>query len=468
MTDAATTTPQPEPATARNRSKDTGVGSVFVSNYPPYSAWSEEAVAAAHRVLNAPPARPETPLGLYLHIPFCRKRCKFCYFRVYTDKNAGDIERYTDALAREIALYAERPAVAGRELSFVYFGGGTPSFISNDHLESLVNRAKAALPWDAVQEVTFECEPGTLTRTKLEAIKGIGVTRLSLGIENFDDDILRENGRAHVSKEIYRVLPWIEDLGFDQLNVDLIAGMVGETWETWKDTVAKTLEVAPDSVTIYQMELPFNARFSRDVLAGRFERPLADWETKRAWQDWAFERFCEEGYEQSSAYTVVRKASGADGGDDGSRFLYRDSLWHGADLLGTGVASFGHVQGVHMQNASEWGSYLESLEAGHLPLYRAFETGPDERLTRELILQLKLGRLETKPFEEKFGVDVLDRYEEPLKRLESEGMLAVHRDDGQGEGNGGGRIELTRRGLLQVDTLLPELYAEEYRGARYT
>jgi oxygen-independent coproporphyrinogen-3 oxidase len=234
--------------------------------------------------------------------------------------------------------------------------------------------------------------------------------------------------------------------------------MVGETWETWKETVARTLEVAPDSVTIYQMELPYNARFSQDVLAGRFEKPLADWETKRAWQDWAFERFCEEGYEQSSAYTVVRRRPG----EAGSRFLYRDSLWHGADLLGTGVASFGHVQGVHMQNASDWGSYLEALEADHLPLYRAFETGPDERLTREVILQLKLGRVETGPFEEKFGVDVLDRYEGPLRRLESEGMLAVHKDDGDR------RIELSRRGLLQVDTLLPEFYAEEYRGARYT
>jgi oxygen-independent coproporphyrinogen-3 oxidase len=458
MTDAATTTPRPEPATERNRSRDTGVGSVFVSNYPPYSAWSEAEVAAALRVLNAPAPRPETPLGLYLHIPFCRKRCKFCYFRVYTDKNAADIERYTDALAREIDLYAERPAVTRRRLSFVYFGGGTPSYISTTHLEALVDRARAALPWDAVEEVTFECEPGTLTRTKLEAIRGIGVTRLSLGIENFDDEILRENGRAHVSKEIYRVLPWIEELGFDQLNVDLIAGMVGETWETWKETVARTLEVAPDSVTLYQMELPYNARFSQDVLAGRFEKPLADWETKRAWQDWAFERFCEEGYEQSSAYTVVRRRRG----EAGSRFLYRDSLWHGADLLGTGVASFGHVQGVHMQNASDWTSYLEALEAGHLPLYRAFETGPDERLTRELILQLKLGRLATQPFEEKFGVDVLDLYEEPLRRLESEGMLAVHKDDGDR------RIELSRRGLLQVDTLLPEFYAKEYRGARYT
>jgi len=455
MTDVATTTPEPEHATPGSRAEETGVGSFFVSNYPPYSAWREEQVARALEVLDTPAPRPEVPLGLYLHIPFCRKRCNFCYYRVYTGKSSAEIGTYIEALAREIEMVAERPAVAGRELSFVYFGGGTPSFISNTHLETLVARARAALPWDAVEEVTFECEPGTLTRTKLEAIRGIGVTRLSLGVEGFDDDILRLNGRAHGTKEIYRALERIRQQDFNELNLDLIVGMVGESWETWKDTVEKTLEVEPDSVTLYQMELPYNSRFSADLRAGRLDQSLADWETKRGWHDWAFDRLCEQGYEWGSANTLVREGSGA-------RFVYRDSLWNGADLLGTGVASFGHVQGMHVQNAADWESYLERVEAGRLPFYRAFETSPDERLTRELILQLKLGRVETKPFEEKFGVDVLERYEEPLRRLESEGMLAVHSD------NGKDRIELTRRGLLQVDSLLPEFYAEEYQGARYT
>jgi oxygen-independent coproporphyrinogen-3 oxidase len=452
MTDAATTI-EPKPATPR--SEETGVGSLFVSNYPPYSAWREDQVARALEVLDRPAPRPEVPLGLYLHIPFCRKRCNFCYYRVYTGKNAAEIGTYIEALAREIEMYAERPAVADRELSFVYFGGGTPSYISTTHLETLVARARAAIPWDAVEEVTFECEPGTLTRTKLEAIRGIGVTRLSLGVEGFDDDILRLNGRAHGTKETYRALERIREQEFDQLNLDLIVGMVGESWETWRDTVEKTLEIKPDSVTLYQMELPYNSRFSADWRAGTLEAPLADWETKRAWNDWAFDRFCEEGYEWGSANTLVREGSGA-------RFVYRDSLWNGADLLGTGVASFGHLQGMHMQNAAEWESYLEAVEAGRFPFYRAYETNPDERLTRELILQLKLGRLETAPLREKFGVDVLDRFAGPLERLETGGMLVVHREDG------GGRIELTRRGLLQVDALLPEFYAEEYRGARST
>lgn len=424
---------------------------MFVSNYPPFSAWGPEGLSEVERVLNSPP-RPGAPIGLYLHIPFCRKRCKFCYFRVYTDKDSSEIGTYLDALASEVELYAGKPAVAGRPLKFVYFGGGTPSYISVKQLESLVSRVKAAIPWDGVQEVTFECEPGTLTRSKLEAIREIGVTRLSLGIESFDDEILKENGRAHVSTEIYRVLPWIQELGFDQLNIDLIAGMVGETWETWKENVRKTLEVAPDSVTIYQMELPYNTVYSQSVLGGSFDHPLADWPTKREWQDYAFEELAKAGYVVSSAYTMV-KPKGAS-----SSFVYRDSVWHGSDMLGTGVASFSHLSGVHFQNVASWNDYLGMIAQGQLPLGRGFALSDRERLTREMILQLKLGHLEASYFREKFGVDVLSELAPVWKELEEEGMLRV----------GEGAVDLTRDGLLQVDRLLPSFYDERYRNARYT
>ena len=297
---------RPEPATARTDAVETDVGSVFVSNYPPYSFWNQDELQNAYKALESQPD-PRTPLGLYLHIPFCRKRCKFCYFRVYTDKKSDDIQIYLDALAHEVELYSALPSVNGRKLKFIYFGGGTPSFISSTHLRELSNRLQNSISWDGTEEITLECEPGTLTQVKLEAMKKIGVTRLSLGIENFDDKILEENGRAHHSKEIYQVLPWIEKLGFDQLNIDLIAGMIGETWDTWRDTVKKTIDIAPDSVTIYQMELPFNTMYSKDYLQGRLHVPIADWQTKRAWHEYAFDEFASAGYEISSAYTMVKK-----------------------------------------------------------------------------------------------------------------------------------------------------------------
>src|SRR5437588_5262973 len=134
--------------------ESTGLGNYFVANYPPFSAWKADWLAHAHAALDAPP-RPAAPLGLYLHIPFCRKRCKFCYFRVYTDKNARDVETYLKALTREVELYSQTPAIKGRPLHFVYFGGGTPSYLSVSQLQGLVANLKRYIPWDGVDEVTF-------------------------------------------------------------------------------------------------------------------------------------------------------------------------------------------------------------------------------------------------------------------------------------------------------------------------
>ncbi len=441
---------QPEPATSGVTADETEVGSVFVSNYPPFSFWSRETVGDALAMIERP-SMPGRPLGLYVHIPFCRKRCKFCYFKVYTDKDGGEIANYIDTVCREAEFYARKAVIEGRPLEFVYFGGGTPSYISVRHLEILIRRLRAALDWSEIEEFTFECEPGTLTQSKLEAIRAGGVTRLSLGVENFDDEILRINGRAHISKEIYRVMPWIEALDFDQLNIDLIAGMIGERWDTWKHSVEETLRLSPDSVTIYQLELPYNTRFSAHLLAGDGEAPeVADWPTKRQWHDYAFDRLAEAGYEVSSAYTMVK--------DPSCRFIYRDSVWHGCDLLGVGVSSFSHLNGFHLQNASNWVPYLEAIDRGELPIDRAFATNAEERLTREMILQLKLGHIEPSYFLDKFDVDIRSHFAAAFETLEEQGLLT--RNDKA--------IVLTRSGLLQADSLLPTFYSDRYRGGRYT
>src|SRR6185436_16739484 len=192
----------------------------------------------------------------------------FCYFRVYTDKNAQDVAQYLDVLAREWEMYAALPSVAGRPLNFVYFGGGTPSFLSTQQLQGLVDRLTAVTPWTGAEEITFECEPGTLTESKLAVIRRLGVTRLSLGVENFDDRILELNGRAHRSPEIGQAYRFARSLGFPQINIDLIAGMLGETDENWRRCVEQTVALEPDSVTIYQMELPFNTTITKDLLKG--------------------------------------------------------------------------------------------------------------------------------------------------------------------------------------------------------
>ncbi|MFO0965750.1 MAG: radical SAM protein [Gemmataceae bacterium] len=180
--------------------------------------------------------------------------------------------------------------------------------------------------------MTFECEPGTLQQHKLEELKQMGVTRLSLGIENFDDKILEANGRAHLSSEIFRSYAWARALGFPQINIDLIAGMVGEDLGQLEGMRPQDHRPSRStSATIYQMELPFNTVFVRQPkelpLAGESHAcdaavaadGVADWPTKRAWVDYAFAQFAAAGYHVSSAYTVVKNPASC-------KFVYRDSL----------------------------------------------------------------------------------------------------------------------------------------------
>jgi len=427
----------------------TDVGSYFISNYPPFSQWSRDQLDEVRAALNSPPA--DVPLGLYLHIPFCRKRCKFCYFKVFTDKHADQVERYLAALSREIELVSQLPAMGGRPFRFVYFGGGTPSFLSEKQLRRLVERLQANIRWDKAEEVTFECEPGTLSEPKVHALRELGVTRLSLGVEHFDDEILRENGRAHESGEIYRAWPWIQAADFPNVNIDLIAGMVGETDAKWRETVRRALELSPDSVTIYQMELPFNTVYSKDILGNQIETPVADWPTKRRWVDYAFDQFAAAGYAVSSAYTMVRHPERVN-------FSYRDNLWRGSDLLATGIASFGHISGVHYQNLPEWDEYCSSLEAGELPLHRGLRITRRQALIRELILQLKRGHLERNYFSTKYGVDVVGAWQAAWDDYVAEGYATI--DDA--------RISLTRTGLLRADALLPAFFEPQFRDVRYT
>lgn len=431
-------------------STKTEVGSYFISNYPPFSQWNTESVDHVRTAMATSPQ--EVPLGLYLHIPFCRKRCKFCYFRVYTDKVANEIEVYLAALSKEIELVSQQPCMGDRPFRFVYFGGGTPSYLSAKQLTGLVDRLRENVSWDQAEEVTFECEPGTLSETKVHTLKELGITRLSLGIENFSDEVLKENGRAHLSGEVYKCWDWIQAADFHNVNIDLISGMVGESWDNWKDSIKKTIELSPDSVTIYQMELPYNTVYSKDILGNEIETPVADWPTKRAWLNYAYDELLAVGYSISSAYTLVKDASKVN-------FSYRDNLWRGSDLLATGIASFGHISGVHYQNHPEWAGYIKSLsEDGVLPITRGLKPSANQSLIREMILQLKRGYLDVAYFSDKYAVNIAEKWKLEWDAYVEDEMVTI----------AGERIELTRKGFLHVDGLLPVFFEPEHQGVRYT
>jgi oxygen-independent coproporphyrinogen-3 oxidase len=257
---------------------------------------------------------------------------------------------------------------------------------------------------------------------------------------------------------VFRAWEWIQAAGFPNVNIDLISGMVGETWENWRENIRRTLELSPESVTIYQMELPFNTVYSKGLLQTQGESPVADWKTKRDWVRYAFEVFQENGYSVSSAYTVVKDPTKVS-------FSYRDNLWRGSDLMATGIASFGHAGGVHYQNVPEWDRYLGMiLDEQRLPLGRAYRPTRDQMLIREMILQLKKGWLDLGYFQSKFGVNILERWRSEWEAYARDGYVELP----PGETVFGSRIRLTMDGLLRVDGLLPVFFEPQFRNVRYT
>jgi oxygen-independent coproporphyrinogen-3 oxidase len=203
------------------------------------------------------------------------------------------------------------------------------------------------------------------------------------------------------------------------------------------------------------MELPYNTTISKDLLQKTNQLTgtdtLAGWDLKRRWVSDAFEALERAGYYIGSAYTAVKDPSK-------TSFVYRDRLWQGADMAGLGVASFGHINGVHLQNKDRWEDYSEAILRGELPLGRAYRPSPEERMRRELVLQLKKGRLDPAYFARKYGADILGQFREQWSALRADGHLAAAPQS----------ITLTREGLMRVDSLLPRFFLPQHVNIRYT
>ena len=196
--------------------------------------------------------------------------------------------------------------------------------------------------------------------------------------------------------------------------------MVGETWDTWRHSVARTIEYEPDSVTIYQMELPFNTVYSKGVLRGEGGVEFASWSQKRDWHDYAIEQLEAAGYEISSAYTMLKPSR-----RPRPRFVYADAVWHGSDMVGAGVSAFSHVGGVHFQNVDRWDDYLaRATGRGAADLARLrHHAGRAADPRDDAADEARAHRARLLP--RKFGVDVVERFAEPLDKLESQELLAI-------------------------------------------
>lgn len=424
-------------------------GNYFVSTYPPFFYWKTEEVAAVEPALGTALATAPS-LGFYFHIPFCVQRCNYCYYLSY--EGCGEkIDPYLDTLGSELTTWMSKPALAGRRPEFIYFGGGTPSILSTPQVRLLLQRIRQVAPWQEHAEVTFECAPKTLTEKKARALKDGGVTRLSLGIQQLNDDVLRGSGRIHLVADAERAYQTVRHVGFDQVNLDLMVGMPGETEATFMGSLAQVVKLAPDSITLYQTEIPHNTPLFRSIRDGHQDSAELDWAVKHDRLKRAFAYVEGNGYARRSAYTAVRDPRTV-------RFNYQDLQYHGADLLGLGASAFSYLGGVHHQNLASLDTYMETVASEKPPLFRAHVLTACERMIREFILQMKLGEVDLGRLSARYGESEIQHFHDTLTLHAREGWLAF--DDNQ--------VRLTLDGLARVDRLLPAYYLSLHRGSRYS
>jgi oxygen-independent coproporphyrinogen-3 oxidase len=425
-------------------------GSFFVSTYPPFSRWTREALPRVAEVLAGAAGPRQAELILYLHLPFCAERCRYCYYLSHDDRGEA-IDPYVEALLAESERYARAPYFAPRAApAVVYFGGGTPSLLSLPRLRRLFSGL--AQHWDlsAAREITFECAPRSVTVEKLRFLREAGVTRVSMGVQQLDDEVLARNGRIHRVADVERAWAAIQAVGFPVVNVDLITGLVGETEASFARSLAAVHALGPDAITLYQLEIPLNTPLYRDLAAGREEAP-ASWEVKHRRLAAAFAQLADWGYQRISAYAAVR---------DRARhaFLYQALQYRGADLLGLGVSAFSYLAGVHQQNETRLEAYRAALAAGELPWGRAYALSAEERAIREMVLELKLGVVDRAAFRARRGVDPAERFAVPLAEQASRGLLTVDEV----------AVRVTAAGFPRIDRLLASYYRPEHRGVRYS
>ncbi|NEQ09197.1 MAG: radical SAM family heme chaperone HemW [Moorea sp. SIO4E2] len=399
----------------------------LIPNYPSFRHWKK---AALEEKLS------EKPLSIYLHIPFCTQRCSFCYYKTLDLKEyKPEVEGYIDALCREIEMVSDRFDLGNRPIHAVYFGGGTPSLLVEHQFEKIVEALhKNFKHFESKKQFSLEAEPLTVSRSKMETLAQLGVTRLSMGVQSFDSDIIKLSGRGHDEKQAYRAIDIAQEAGQGKwtINIDLLSGLAGETEETWAKSVECALDTGVESITVYKMEAFANTEvFKLGVRQETVNLPSEEQELQ--FMRYAMERFEKANYLPWSFFTYTK-----DGCDESK---YTTSIWRGIDFYGFGVSAFGCLDGALLQNTSDLDKYATIVEGDQLPLTRGYRFTSLDRMVREVLLGMKLLRLDLKGFKNRYGLKLEKLCASTLRELEAEDFVRVSND----------AIELTSKGILYGD-----------------
>ncbi|WP_195324051.1 radical SAM family heme chaperone HemW [Streptococcus sp. 1001283B150225_161107_H12] len=372
------------------------------------------------------------PSSAYVHIPFCTQICYYCDFSKVFIKNQP-VDAYLEHLIQETRSYE-----IGK-LRTLYIGGGTPTALSAQQLAYLLTELPKVMDLSEVEEFTIEANPGDLDPDKIAVLKDSQVNRVSLGVQTFDNKMLKKIGRSHQEQDIYDNIRHLKQAGFDNISVDLIYALPGQTMDQVKENVAKAINLDIPHMSLYSLILENHTVFMNRMRRGKLPLPKEELEAEMF--EYIIEELEKAGFEHYEISNFSKP-----GFESRHNLVY----WDNAEYYGLGAGASGYVDGIRYKNHGPIRHYLEAVEAGKARITEEHLT-LEEKMEEELFLGLrKKNGVSKARFEEKFGVSFDQRYGQVVANLTEQGLLVP--DDKQ--------VRMTKRGLFLGDTVAEKFILE--------
>ena len=372
------------------------------------------------------------PTSAYVHIPFCTQICYYCDFSKVFIKNQP-VDSYLEHLLEEFRSYDIQ------KLRTLYIGGGTPTALSAPQLEVLLDGLTKNLDLSVLEELTIEANPGDLDVDKIAVLKNSAVNRVSLGVQTFDDKMLKKIGRSHLEKDIYENIDRLKLAGFDNISIDLIYALPGQTMEQVKENVAKAIGLDIPHMSLYSLILENHTVFMNRMRRGKLPLPKEELEAEM------FEYIIAELERAGFEHYEISNFSKT-GFESRHNLMY----WDNAEYYGIGAGASGYVNGVRYKNHGPIRHYLSAVEEGNARITEE-HLSQKEQMEEEMFLGLrKKSGVSMARFEEKFGRSFDGLYGEIIRDLVQQGLMQIEGD----------RVRMTKRGLFLGDTVAERFILE--------
>ena len=372
------------------------------------------------------------PTSAYVHIPFCTQICYYCDFSKVFIKNQP-VDSYLEHLIEEYDSYDIK------KLRTLYIGGGTPTALSAPQLAFLLEKLTDKLDLSYLEELTIEANPGDLDQEKIAVLKDSPVNRVSLGVQTFNDRMLKQIGRSHLEKDIYENIANLKKAGFDNISIDLIYALPKQTMEDVKTNVSKAIALDIPHMSLYSLILENHTVFMNRMRRGKLPLPKEDLEAEMF--DYIIAELGTAGFEHYEISNFSKP-----GFESRHNLMY----WDNAEYYGIGAGASGYVDGVRYKNHGPIRHYLQAVEAGNARVQEEMLT-LKEKMEEEMFLGLrKKSGVSKKRFEEKFGLSFEDQYGAVVSELTEQGLLVPDRDI----------VRMTKQGLFLGDTVAEKFILE--------